>query len=497
MCLNPKRLYHRSNHWDINKPLYLSVPCGHCAECSKKLRDDWFVRCFYEFQYYRDHGGTTFFYTLTYNNASIPRFCCHYCFSRRHIQLFIKRLRKALLPFGVNIKYMVCSEFGEITARPHYHALFFVDKYVNPFQFYRIVENAWQYGFVKYGDHVGVVKNTAGIKYVTKYVVKDFSHTDKFLKTFAISVYNRYRALHEYMQYRGFIRPSIFTLDDDCKFHFRYVNSDTKELDEIASKFLSKVRYALRSHLPFHLQSSKLGISIIDDKSVDFLDESLNIMSPDGKFRKYPLPRYIKRKLWYDCVENENDGKCTLFVLNDAGIKHYLDRMSLLIDNRVMQYQSVLLNSAKVTDECLSNVISSTGFDFQNRHDLTFFLQHFDVNLRLIAIYSIVFKDRVCPFKHLDVELNDELVETNWYDYARSCIYACSDMDYGKVYSLDYVDKELLTRNLWNNHPYFHMYSVLDELFSAITLTWKQNEYDAIVQQDKISARIRQIYNKH
>lgn len=59
------------------------------------------------------------FITLTYDEKNIP---VGGSLEKRDLQLFFKRLRKE---YGKGIRYFACGEYGETTARPHYHAAVF------------------------------------------------------------------------------------------------------------------------------------------------------------------------------------------------------------------------------------------------------------------------------------------------------------------------------------------------------------------------------------
>lgn len=83
------------------------------------------------------------FITLTIDDEHLsPKFTL----LPKDLQLYFKRLRRDLKE-GESIKYFACGEYGEMTSRPHYHAIVFglgpLDK--------RIKEN-WGQGFVKAGS---------------------------------------------------------------------------------------------------------------------------------------------------------------------------------------------------------------------------------------------------------------------------------------------------------------------------------------------------------
>lgn len=119
----------------------------------------------------KTHSSASFV-TLTYNPESLPR---GGTLVRRHLQLFVKRLREALEP--IRIRYFAVGEYGEELERPHYHLLVFgwfpadaklfahgdgYDVYTS-----EIIASAWEYGF--HTVSAGSVENAL---YVAGYATK-------------------------------------------------------------------------------------------------------------------------------------------------------------------------------------------------------------------------------------------------------------------------------------------------------------------------------------
>jgi len=59
------------------------------------------------------------FLTLTYSDETVPQ---NFGLDLRHLQLFMKRLRKSL---PQKIRFFGCGEYGDLNGRPHYHAIIF------------------------------------------------------------------------------------------------------------------------------------------------------------------------------------------------------------------------------------------------------------------------------------------------------------------------------------------------------------------------------------
>lgn len=94
----------------------LSLPCGQCMGCRLERSRQWAVRCMHEASLHEDNC----FITLTYDDSHLPS---DGSLNKRHFQLFIKSLRQEFS--DVRIRYYQCGEYGDLLARPHYHACLF------------------------------------------------------------------------------------------------------------------------------------------------------------------------------------------------------------------------------------------------------------------------------------------------------------------------------------------------------------------------------------
>lgn len=92
----------------------LRLGCGQCIGCRLEKSRQWAVRCLHEASLYE----SSCMVTLTYDDEHLPLMGS---LDRRAVPLFLKRLRKATGPF----RYFQVGEYGELTMRPHYHALLF------------------------------------------------------------------------------------------------------------------------------------------------------------------------------------------------------------------------------------------------------------------------------------------------------------------------------------------------------------------------------------
>lgn len=489
MCLSPKYITNRSLHYDLFQQLRLPVACGKCEECKQQNRSEWFTRCFFEWK--KNDCKNTYFYTLTYNKENLPLWNGIQHFSKRHLQLFMKRLRKLLNPLGITIRYLFSCEFGELRGRCHYHALFFLSKEINPYWFYRLVEKAWSYGFVKYGDNVGLVNSVNGIQYVTKYITKDYSHLDVMLPRLAPLVFKRYYKLFVYCCQRSFLNiPATIVMNDDFTFSMKKFDKLSPELDEFVRKFLTKMRRIVNELTPFHLQSTKLGSSMVECciKELDVIP----IQTSNGSVYYSQLPRYIKRLLWYDVVESETSGKKTRFVLSEDGKKHKFELLQRQVECDVENLRCALISASSLDNSIIPYLKKEYDMRFNSVYDVVHYCQHFDLDLEVLSIYKNVFRGRVCTFG--DVEFNAQFVKDFWQDYASACIFDCSHFDYGKICEDTHLVK-VFTGSLFDNHPYFHVYEQAVQLLDAITLYYRKNIALRKLEKEKNVRKLRQIIN--
>lgn len=88
--------------------------CGQCLSCRINRQRVWAHRIVLEASMYGDNA----FVTLSYDDEHLP---AGETLEPRHVQLWIKRLRKS----GATFRYYAVGEYGETTKRPHYHLALF------------------------------------------------------------------------------------------------------------------------------------------------------------------------------------------------------------------------------------------------------------------------------------------------------------------------------------------------------------------------------------
>lgn len=182
-CFHPLSI--RNPKWldgDTTAPRWIAVPCGKCAACLTNRRTELANRIKWEAN---SHLNNIFF-TLTYDEVNIPfqRVGTSVCptVSKKDCQDFLKRLRANLSRSCLNgkFRYILVSEYGPTTYRPHYHGILFGFQGTPGLAHYHI-QRAWKKGFVQ----ADTVRDGAG-NYVAKYILRPSSVPKMYPKNFAL-----------------------------------------------------------------------------------------------------------------------------------------------------------------------------------------------------------------------------------------------------------------------------------------------------------------------
>lgn len=199
----------KSHRTSVYSRSFANVPDTNSFCYQSGRRRAYAQRLYFEYMYTQKVRGTTYFYTLTYNDKSLPYYFSDTpCFSYKDIRIVTNgALSKELeRNYGSRLRYFVACETGEgkgsrgVGKNPHYHCIFFVQplhdsdgnpiydgyKVIHPLEFRRIIRRVWQgtendyvnfndcrFGICKEGENTGLVTGIAPFKYCSKYVLKD------------------------------------------------------------------------------------------------------------------------------------------------------------------------------------------------------------------------------------------------------------------------------------------------------------------------------------
>ena len=365
----------------------MTVPCGQCAECIAQKRAEWHLRSQVEYDYCQRNGGYVFFDTLTYSNDYIPHFKNHVCFERKHLQDFMKRLRRRIAKNeGIlerAFRYFYVSEYGHQYKRPHYHVLFFVSSVIDVRKFKRYIRESWIYGLTDLTSVTrpenGIVRSNLCCNYVAKYVTKPDSYINDLYESMKDEV----------------------SLDDFRK-HFH----------------------------PFHQQSNKFGESLLwNSKQLPYFKEMFCVLDR----KKYTLPLYYIRRLYYKLETNpdgsqswrENELGCQLipqykYMLYEdysKNLRSYVDTFPQLLSipgvfTKVKEF-FIKDNNVFGQDYSLSDMSRESICKFLSRYDSEF-LSKFAFWKRFLQGY-IVKDDSFNPLINFAAD-EKELVRFNCYE---------------------------------------------------------------------------------
>ena len=270
--------------------MYLYVPCGTCADCLRNKKNEWFFRSMIEYQDVLSQNGCCIFITLTYAPEHLPVFTlpsgveCQ-GFNKRHIHNFVKYFRIFLTRRGLDshsIKYLICSEYGEHTKRPHYHGLLFLPFYLHWSLLQDTLKACWKYGFVICSKLGWYIQSPKGLRYASKYIVKDISYYNDVLKDYLSSAktsQDRKYLLEPYKDYlpnhwqsvgfgESFIYSHILHNENPAKYLFdnRYnLNVGDNENVKIPRYYHLKLEKARNKAF-----SRALGKVVLDRSSIGF-----------------------------------------------------------------------------------------------------------------------------------------------------------------------------------------------------------------------------------
>lgn len=319
MNVNPKKslvLKNRTNYFIPDKDrikVRVSSPLTYQSRQSKI--EGYETRLYWQYRYCLDRKGQTFYYTLTYNDKSIPHHYGMNCFDYEDLRdLLTGGFRKQLLrKYGTTFKYFVGAELGDgkgergLHNNPHYHILFFLEPVkdccfpyvqISPEQFRHLVRFYWQgfdqddcfvsyrdarYGIAKEGDNCGLVTDFRACMYCAKYVCKDVAlqqNESEVIKQLT----NKLRAEYRYKEetYQGFWfdykSKKPYKNTDDVRIFRRYI-------PDIVSNYQNRVGHELISMIGEYYQPFVVGYCNkfgLWHRFYEYLDSVLEVKIKEG-----------------------------------------------------------------------------------------------------------------------------------------------------------------------------------------------------------------------
>lgn len=179
-----------------------TVPCGMCLQC--RIRKQSAISFLAERELISDvytKGLGASFVTLTYDDQNVP-FCSvsdvkrysdissaqnpsqnlYMSLYKPDLQKFFKRVRRSMDYHNISapFRYLASGEYGDSTARPHYHIIFLG---LSDVLAQSVCHKNWDFGFIDVGP-----LGAGGIRYCTKYITKKYDSYSMYLHEKSIGV---------------------------------------------------------------------------------------------------------------------------------------------------------------------------------------------------------------------------------------------------------------------------------------------------------------------
>lgn len=353
-----------SHYLDNHSKRFFRLPNPQMLSVQRSRQFSYYVRCAYHYDYVKSLGGFTLFYTLTYNNKSLPYFYGVPCFNYNDLRYllsscgFVKTIQRH---YGYRLQYLVTCELGDgkgvrgFSGNPHYHCLFFLTpnfkqgriyKPFNPKIFKHLILKYWQgsekyrpkdykFGICMPGDDDGLVNSYKAVNYVCKYVLKD------------VGYYSLYRRLYSAAIDSILSRLRTMKKAQNCFINFldKHPEYNCMSAHEIPAiqVFLDKLfdrlyKKEIRNlYMPKVRISHGVGLSALNHINSDGL--TVNVLVHDVP-TAVSLPLYLFRKKYYDVVVDAKGNN--KYVLNNDGLNVRALNFEKSVDEEVRNLSSLL-----------------------------------------------------------------------------------------------------------------------------------------------------------
>lgn len=425
-------------------------PNNFMSQKSKQM--SYYVRLYFHWQHVKSLGGLCYFYTLTYNDKSLPYFHGIPCFNHDNLHEFFRSSgfdKKLSRDYGFKLQYFVSCELGDgkgsrgFDNNPHYHVIFFLipdgkqNKSFNSAVFRDLVRKYWcgpshtpdgrrirpqnyKYGIAMPGENYGLVDSSSALRYVSKYALKDTVYR-KLRKSLIDAakkhIYNllckKSKAVELYYKYA--YNPHLYPLE-------------TPEVVECINRLYERFykKDIFRLYLPKIFVSQGVGLYALKQVNTD--GYTITIPIDRKKVIDVPIPLYLYRKMYYDIVKDAVGNN--KYVLNSDGLALRVSRLDDELNKKVNEIYSLLPVYSKEF---------KLGYDPKDPFGLMDILYDY-------VVYDKIYRSRLCSV--LDNNAPLDIHE----DYARFLV-----PEYYYTNYMDDVDRSLFMYKptTYDYHPYF------------------------------------------
>lgn len=464
-----------SHYVNANSKIFFRLihPNNFMSQKSKQM--SYYVRLYFHWHHVKSLGGLCYFYTLTYNDKSLPYFQGIPCFNHNNLREFMRSsgFDKVLFrDYGFRLQYFVSCELGEGKGKrgfdnnPHYHVIFFLipdgkqNKPFNSVVFRDLVRKYWcgpshtpegrrispydyKYGIAMPGKNYGLLESAAALRYVSKYVLKDAVYRKlrrSLIDAAKFDIYNRLckksKAVELYYKYA--YNPHLSPLE-------------TPEVVEFINRLFVRLykKEIFRLYVPKVFVSHGVGLYAL--KQVNSDGYTITIPVDRKKVIDVPIPLYLYRKMYYDIVKDAVGNN--KYVLNSDGLALRVSRLDVELNNKFNEIYSLL---PVYSDDF------KLGYDPKNPFALTRLLSDY-------IEYDKIYRNRLCPMLELNVPLN------TYEDYARFLV--------SEYYSTNYMD-EIDKYCIIHGHPTYESHVYFKDKLNYFKKLDDMLEYHYICQND-------------
>lgn len=359
------------------------VPCGKCEECRDVQKSAWSFRLCAEIESCKSKGWKVGFCTLTYSPENLPYLDKKFfkpgsstyfqdipCFNRSHVRDYIHALRNWFFKeYQVkSVKYMVVSEYGTTTARPHYHLLLAWP----PVGFSRVRDVSGR--FVKEGCRFVRERCFIDGSVVHAWLKKHWSYGFLLPQNFEGGFRNKNGVCVEIKSFEV-LNAGVFA----ARYAAKYVCKDLRfpELlkpEDFESELTDDDIKALKDVSPFHMQSQSLGLSLIKNATPSQLVqlmESGYCFDCETEYKQ--LPVYLKNRILFspeyhlfEEIDQDTGEVVIKRLVRRKATKFFVDHYEEIYERKVSAYQDVI-NEVMRLDFWLSRGVSAeTAENFVN-----------------------------------------------------------------------------------------------------------------------------------